>query len=114
MNDENPTYVELEVLVPAAHVCFAYSSTDRRNWSTRWHIRRRTDEIGQLTGTFVDGQTKLVNSLAHSLTDRRNWSTHWHIRRRTDELVNSLAHLSTDRRNWSTHWHIRRLSLNIQ
>ena len=83
MNDENPTYVELEVLVPAAHVCFAYSSTDRRNWSTRWHIRRRTDEIGQLTGTFVDGQTKLVNSLAHSSTDR---STHWHICRRTDEI----------------------------
>ena len=66
MNDENPTYVELEVLVPAAHVCFAYSSTDRRNLSTHWHIRRRTDEIGQLTGTLVDGQTKLVNSLAHS------------------------------------------------
>jgi len=54
--------------------------------STHWHIRRRIDEIGQLTGTFVDGQTKLVNSLAHSSTDRRNWSTHWHIRRRTDEI----------------------------
>ena len=34
-------------------------------------IRRRTDEIGQLTGTFVDGQTKLVNSMANSLTDRQ-------------------------------------------
>ena len=95
MNDENPTYVELEVLVPAAHVCFAYSSTDRRNWSTRWHIRRRTDEIGQLTGTFVDGQTKLVNSLAHSSTDRRIGQLTGTFVDGQTKLVNSLAHSSS-------------------
>jgi hypothetical protein len=73
---------------------------DKFATNRRWRIRRRTNEIGQLTGEFVDrqtklvnslansydGQTKLVNSLANSSTDRRNWSTHWRIRRRTDEI----------------------------
>ena len=35
---------------------------------------------------FVDGQTKLVNTLSHSSTDRRNLSTHWRVRRWTDEI----------------------------